>query len=154
MIKKVIAAVFAGLLVVSFANISNVKGDSDKGYYKYKITCKAPHEIPIINNEPTHSATTLIKQSKLNRVNVKYHTVVRAELYYNNGSNRVIYNTNKLDNLYGLEEKDNKIVVKKKMRSKCFVKTYHDMTLGGIGANYSACWTFRSSDYREGTRKF
>lgn len=154
MIKKVIAAVFAGLLVVSFANISNVKGDSNQGYYKYKITCKAPREIPIINNEPTHSATTLIKQSKLNRANAKYHTVVRAELYFNNGSSRVIYNTNKLDNLYGLVETDNIIVVKKKMRSKCFRKTYHDMTLGGIGANYSASWTFSSSDYREGTRKF
>ncbi len=151
MIKKAIAALFAGLVVVSFANTASVKCDDVHGNYKYKIVCKAPGPIPIINNQTTHSATTIIKQSTINPANTTYHTVVQAQLKY---GTKILINTNKMDNLKGKEDKDNKIEAKKKIKHSDFKETFHNMTLGGVGANYSACWTFRSSDYREGTRKF
>jgi len=150
MIKKVIAAVFAGLVVVSFANTSSVNCDDVSGNYKYKIVCKAPDPFQL-NLATTHSATTIITQSTVYPANTEYHTMVRAEIRYNN---RVIINTNKLDKLKGKEDKDNKIEVKKKIKHSEFKNTFHDTTLGGVGKNYSAKHTFtdKKSQTITGTR--
>lgn len=149
MVKKVIAALFAGLVVVSFAGTA-FAGDVS-GHYNYKIVCKAPSPLPIINNPTTHSATTIITQSVVSPVNTKYYTVVRSELHY---GTKILINSNKTDWIKGKEDKDNKIVAKKMINHSDFKKTYHTMALSGVGANYGAHHNFYSSQTITGTRYF
>ncbi|MBR4915289.1 MAG: hypothetical protein IKZ42_08435 [Clostridiales bacterium] len=151
--KKIIVAAFAGLLVVSFANISIVNCDDVSGYFKYKIVCKAPTPI-IFEYDTDHSATTTITEAKIDPNLTLYHTVVRAELRYNsNGTTKTVVNTSKHNSLVGTTKDDNSITVKKKINHKNFKNTYHDMTLGGVGKNYSAKYTFTSPQTIKGTRK-
>ena len=150
--KKIIAAVFAGLFVVSFANIAIVNCDDVSGYYKYKMVCKAPSPI-IFDYDTEHSSTTTITEAKISPTLTLYHTVVRAELYYlDNGKDKKIINTRKQSNLSGKTTDDNSITVKKKINHSNFKKTAHDMTLGGVGANYSVKYGFKSPGTKTGTR--
>lgn len=150
--KKIIAAVFAGLLVTAFANTAIVNCDAVSGYFKYKIECKAPTPI-IFEYDTEHSATTTITEAKITPTGASYHTVVRAELRYISGTTtRAVINTSKHSDLSGKTTADNSIKVKKKINHKNFKNTYHDMTLGGVGRNYSACHTYYGPKYNTGTR--